>query len=191
MRGQRFEIEHLCASLVECGEQTAFTGASHAAHHVPVKLRGQGGEISDHHAAIGFIAAVQPRRAPADLCQHMRQRATAPAAAPAVDQRFPAARLVVKTVTQMAGDVVANECCTDLFGIERRHLFINGADCHTLGVVQYRAVDGPGDMIVGELAFAAHVDNLVKARQLCYGYIDRRARVSLDLIRVVRVVHPP
>ena len=170
MRSQRLEIEHLPAACFERVQQTAFAGAGQAAHDAPVKFSGQRCEIGDHRAPVGFVAAVELRGVPADLMQHVGECAAAAAAAPAIDERAPAARAVVETLAQMPRDVGADQRGAGLLGLERGHLLVERADPRALVVVEYRAVDRARDMVLGEFAFRAHVDDLVKLGELCYGH---------------------
>ena len=72
----------------------------------------------------------------------------------------------MKLFAQVARDVVADQGRADFFGIERRHLLVDRADLCALGVVQHRAVDRAGDVIVGEFAFRTDIDDGVVAVQL-------------------------
>ena len=57
------------------------------------KARGQSLEVRHDLPAEGLVAAFEAPRVPAHLAQHVRERARAPAAAPAVHERLPVARL--------------------------------------------------------------------------------------------------
>ena len=60
-------------------------------------------------APVGLVAAVELDRGPADLGQHVRHRAAAVAAAPAVDQRLPVARLVGERGFHVLRDVARHQ----------------------------------------------------------------------------------
>ena len=62
-------------------------------------------QIGNHRAAIGLVSAIETPHAPSDALHHMRQRAAAPAAAPAIHQRLPVAWLVVKAFAEVAGKI--------------------------------------------------------------------------------------
>ena len=151
VRGEFFQIQYLGALFPQCMQQPALAGAGHAADHAPVKTRGQGGEFIDNGAAVGLVAAVELADLPADLHQHMRHRAAAPAAAPAVNQRLPVARPIEHDGADVARNIRADQRGADFFGVERRNLFVDGADAFAFGVVQYRQIDRAGDVVFGEL----------------------------------------
>ncbi len=71
-------------------QQAAFAAAGGAADDAIVESRRQFVELREHGAPIALIAALQRRRVPADFAQDERHGARPLAAAPAVDQRFPA-----------------------------------------------------------------------------------------------------
>ena len=48
-------------------------------------------------------------------------------------------------------------------GFERGNLLVQGADFGTLGIVEYRAVDGAGDMVFGKFGGGADVDDFIVA----------------------------
>ena len=116
--------------------------------------------------AIGLVAAVELDCGPADFGQDVGQRAAAVAAAPAIDQRLPVARLVGKLRLQVARDVVRDQGGAHFLCFEGIDLLVERADPHPLLVVQHRAVDGAGQVVEGELALAAHVDDGVEMVQL-------------------------
>ena len=89
-----FEVERLRAFGGERGEQAALARAGEAADRPRNGSAPAARQPRDDVAAIRAVAAVELHRAPADLVQHVRQRAAALAAAPAVHERRPVARLV-------------------------------------------------------------------------------------------------
>ncbi len=104
-RSERFEVERLRTRRVERGDEAALAGSGEASDDDEVEMRRDDRELGRHMAAIRAIAAVELHRAPADLVEHVRQRATALAAAPAIHQRAPVARLVGERVLDHARDV--------------------------------------------------------------------------------------
>ena len=108
----------------------------------------------------------------------MRERVAAAAAAPAVDERAPGARPVVKPLAQVPGDIGAHERRAELLRVEGRGLLVERADERALAVVEHGTVDRAGNVIVAVLAFGADVDHLVKVGELCYGYRRPALRAS-------------
>jgi hypothetical protein len=104
--------------------------------------------------------AVELHRAPADLAQHVGERAAALAAAPAVDERRPVARLCGEWTLQHRRDVACDQCRAGTPRRKRRVLCVHRADARALRVVQHRMTRGPRNVVVGELGGAAHVDAL-------------------------------
>ena len=79
------------------------------------------------------------------------------------------ARALVEGSFQMMRDVARDQRGTHALRVERRQLLVCSADLRTLGVVEHRTVEGSRDMIDRELARRAHIDQLVKFGDLCYG----------------------
>jgi len=98
----------------------------------------------------------------------MTAASCAAAAAPAINERPPAARPAGKTRFEMARDIAADQRGADFLGIERRFLLVDGADARALGVAEHRAADRAGDVVLRELRLGTHVDHLVKLGELCY-----------------------
>ena len=164
--GERFQVEDLRSLRGEGAEQPALARARRPADDAPAKSRRQLGELGDDGAAEIAVAAVEDMDAKADLIEHRRERAAALAAAPAVDERRPLARLVEHVPLDVAGDVARHQRRAALLRVERRHLRVLGADRHPLGVVERGPVDRAGQPILGELARRACVDDGVEAAQV-------------------------
>ena len=90
----------------------------------------------------------------------MRERAAALAAAPAVDERRPVARLVGEWALEHRGDVARDQRGAGAPRGERRLLRVHRADARALVVVEHREVRRAGNVVFGELRRAAHVDAL-------------------------------
>ena len=170
MAGQRFQVEHLGAGRGQRLQQAALGAAGGAADHAVAELLRQFGQLRQDLAPVGAIAAVELGRVPADLRQDVRHGAAALAAAPAVDQRAPVPAVRGEGFLDVARDVFRHQRRAAFLRIERRDLLVQGADRGALGVVEHRAIDRAGHMVLGEFGGRAHVDDLVKLGQLCYGY---------------------
>ncbi len=83
-------------------------------------------------------------------------------------RQFPAVR--GEGLLDVARDVFRHQRRAALLRIEGRDLLVKGADRGALGVVEHRAVDRAGHVVLGEFRRRAHVYDLVKPGQLCYGY---------------------
>jgi hypothetical protein len=147
-----------------------------------------GGAARADHRPKGLVAAVELDHGPADFRHHQRQRAAAVAAAPAIHQRFPLARLVQEQGFNVPGDIARHQRGAGLARLEGAHLFVHGADDDAFGVVEHRAVDGAGDMVEREFGFAAGVDDDVEFAQCGQdivetldGGIFHRARVFIGI----------
>ena len=88
-----------------------------------------------------------------------RHRAAAQAAPPAVHQRFPVGRLVVKGIAQVARKIGADHGGAQALGLKRADLLVDGADLRTLFIAERGAVDGTGDAVERKLGWRAGVDD--------------------------------
>jgi hypothetical protein len=129
----------------------------------------------DDRTTVLAVAAGEHPRAKADLVEHERERAAALAAAPAVDEGRPVLALAGHLALEVARDVGGHQCGAALAGIEGRLLLVQGADLGAFDIGQRGPVDGTRQMVLRELAFGAHIDQLVKVGELCYGYQRRFA----------------
>src|SRR6185437_2445689 len=110
-----------------------------------------------------LVAAVEACGVPAHLPQHVRERARAAAATPAVDERPPAARLPGEALLDRARDVARGDRRAEPLRLEGRLLLVDGADERALLVVEHRNVDRAGQVVLGELRGTARVENVVEA----------------------------
>ena len=127
--------------------------------------RGQRFQLGDDGAAEFAVAAFQHLHVEADLVQHQRQRARSLAAAPAIDQRPPAARVRHHLGLDMARDIARHQRRAALARVEGRDLLVFGADESAFLVVQHRPVDGARQPVFGKFALAARVDDGVELGQ--------------------------
>src|SRR5262245_30517388 len=162
MRRQRLEIDDLGTVLAERAEQPALAGPRQAAYDAPLQRAGEALEICDHLAAVRAISAVKAPDVPADLRKDVRKCGAALASAPAIDERTPVPRTVEEARVQVARNVAAYDCRADLPRVERRKLFVDRADAGALFVIEHRTVRGAANVVRSELAFRAHIDDLVK-----------------------------
>ena len=169
MRGERFEIEYLAARSLQGPEQSALAGAGEPAHDAPSESRRQRFQCGHNGSPVGLVAATETAYAPAHLGENVGEGTTALTAPPAIEQGMPCAWTVDKPGLNMSSNVRADECCSDLFGIEGRDLFVDRANAGALGIIEHRAVYRAGNMVFRELRLGAYVDQLVKFGQLCYG----------------------
>ena len=73
---------------------------------------------------------------------------------------------VEKALLEVAGDVFRDQRGADFLCLERRHLLVQRADLDALGIIEYRAVDGAGNVVFGKLGGGADIDDLVEVRQI-------------------------
>ena len=138
---ERFEIEHLRAFGGERGEQAALAGAREAADDAKSNAPAASRACATHVAPICAIAAFELDRAPADLVQHVRERAAALSAAPAVDERAPSRAACRRTrPSSIAAMLRATTAAPARLRGERRILRVQRADARALGVVEHRVV---------------------------------------------------
>src|SRR6185312_16477677 len=103
--GEHLEVEHLGARLRERLQEAALAGPGGAADHPDADAPRERLQVRDHLPAKRLVAAVQPRRVPPDLAEHVGERAGTPAPAPAIDERAPVAGLRREALLDRARDV--------------------------------------------------------------------------------------
>jgi hypothetical protein len=165
VRGQALEVDGLHAARGEPAEDVGLGRPGVAVEQDHLRLRTGLVEPRAHVGAVGLVAALEQRHRPADLGQHRGHGVRALAAAPAVDQRREVLGPLGQRALQVGGDVSGDMRRAEAPGEQPRLLDIDGPDLGALGVVQHRQVLGPGDMVLGELGRAAHVDDRVEALQ--------------------------
>src|SRR6185369_727018 len=169
------QIERLRACVGQRPEKLTLAGTGQGAYHpeaVPCRLHG---EPRDDMAAVRAVTAVELYGPPSDLVQHMRDRAAALSAAPAIDQRLPFARLLGEYGLQHFRDVARDQRRTEPARLERRGC-VHGADPGTLVVVEDRMIARPGNMVLGEFGRATDVD-AIGVRGQCVD-VNAAARVQ-------------
>ena len=122
---RRFEVEHLRA----CGGERMRAGGScpsRSARRSRASRTAAGSASSSATTARRnvAVAAFEHVDAKADLVEHGRERAAALAAAPAVDERRPFARLVEHVALDVRRDVARDERRAALLRLERRDLLV-------------------------------------------------------------------
>src|SRR5690242_13361361 len=122
------EVQDLCAFGGKGGEQARLAAAGQAADEPVVESLRYRCERRDDVAAIGAIAAVELRRAPADFAQDMDERAAALSAAPAIDDGLPLPWLVECVIFDDVGDAMRDERCPHLARVEGRDLHVHCPD---------------------------------------------------------------
>ena len=118
MVGEAFEVEDLRARGSERVEQAALARSGRPADHPPRQPLRHRLERGDDGAAEIAVAAFEDVDAKADLLEHRRERAAALAAAPAVDERRPLARLVQHVALDVGGDVARDQRRAALLRLE-------------------------------------------------------------------------
>src|SRR5262245_60353270 len=136
MLGEPLEVEYLRPDFVERAQETALAGAGQPADDYEAKLRGKIREACHHVAAIGLVSAFELYRTPADFLQHVRERAAALAATPAVHERRPFSRLVAAVGLEDSRDVARDQRRPEALGGEARDLRVHRADFRALCVVE-------------------------------------------------------
>ena len=178
MRRQPFQIQALDAVIRQAGQHLGLAAAGQAVQQDQLQRRGrlpvmQGG---GHRPAPGLIAALQPRNGPADLLHHRGHGGRALPPAPAIDQGLKPAVAVAQRPFQMRGDVARHQGRAQATGEEFRGLDVEGSHLGPLGVVQHRQVDRAGQVVLGELARTAHVDDGVVAGERPQRHVRRQPR---------------
>ena len=171
MVGESFQVEHLCAGSAQVLQQPALAAAGGSADHAPNVARRQRLERLEDGASVGPISTVELARVPADALEHVDQGAAALAAAPAVHERAPRARLVRERLVEMACDVACDQCSADAAGVEGRAA-MQRTDLCALAVVQHRQVHRQRHVVFGEFARTAHVDDGVVRRRRTQRGVD-------------------
>ena len=169
MSGDGFEIEHLATGGRQCADQAGLARAGGTTHHTERQPRRQHLEFRHHMPTKCPVAAVELPRVPADGAQDGGHRAAAHAAAPAVDQRLPAALVTRERLLDVLRDVARDQRGADLAGEERRLLHVHRADAGALGVVEHRNIDGAGQVVERKFGGRTHVEQGVETLQFGYG----------------------
>jgi len=115
-----------------------------------------------HKTAKGLIAARDGIGPPADLSEDRGNRTGPLPAAPAMNQRTPAAIAIRQRGFKVMRDVAGDEGGADLAGGEGRDLLVNRADPGAFLVGQGGQVERAGDMILGKFGRRADVDHVIE-----------------------------
>ena len=127
---QRFQVQDLAALCLDLLQDARLGAAGGAADDEHAKALCQLSGVVHHVVAEGLVAAFDAVGIPADLAKNDLHGAAALASAPAVDQRAPVLRLVEQVFLQMARDVLRDQRCADLLGLEGGDLLVDGTDAH-------------------------------------------------------------
>jgi hypothetical protein len=168
VRGQFLEVQDLPAARGDGFQKAALAAASGAADDAETETLRQQRQLFYDVTAPGLVAALQSLCIPADFAQDVAEGAAALAAAPAIHQRPPAARLVQQVRFDVARDVLRHQRGAELLRLEGRNLFVQGADAGALFVVQHRHADRARQAVLGELARGARIDDGIEIGELCY-----------------------
>ena len=153
----------VCAPAGVQGREQTRLAAAGRAHQRDVRERlRQGDERVERGPPIGFVAAIELARLPADHIEQRRHRTRAFAAAPAIDQRPPVARPVGESRFQMVRDIARDQRRADPRGFERRYLLVRRADQHALFVAQHGRVERARNMVFREFERRAHIDDFIE-----------------------------
>src|SRR4029453_7287273 len=181
---ERFEVEHLGVDRIERVQQTALAGAGESTDDLETESRGQGFELRNDVPAPRSIASFELDGAPSDLVQKVNERAAALAAAPAIDDRRPAARLARDRTFEHRRDVARDDRRPRTLGGESRFLRVHRPDAGAFDIVQHRSVLGARDMILCKFRGRADVDAIQIRGELVDG---DRAIVAPRLVRRIQV----
>ena len=124
-----------------------------------LRLRGQ---VFHEGGAPSLVASLDQRDLEPDRAQDGGQCTAAVAAAPAIDQRFPAFGLVQHFPFNVCGDVARGQRCAALLGLEGVDLLVHGADQDAFGIVQAGPVQRTGHVVERMFVFGTGVDDGVK-----------------------------
>ena len=160
MVGKRLQVQHLRSLGLQSLQQPGFTRACGAANHPVIVACSQLRQISHQRRPEGLVATIDQRHPETDLVQDQRQRTAAFAAAPAIHQRLPVARLVQHLALNVGRNVLGDQRGADFFGLELADLLVTRADDFSLLVVQAGPVDGARQMVLRVFVLAAGVNHV-------------------------------
>ena len=143
-------------------QQPRFARTRGPADDDEVQLLDQARNIFYQRRSEGFVAAVDDAHIETDFAQNQRQRTTAFAAAPAVGQRFPVARLVHHMLDDVRRYIGRRHRRATFFRLKRVDLLVHGAHFNALGIVQCRPIQRGGQVVFVKLSLGAGVDDGVE-----------------------------
>src|SRR4051794_264504 len=109
MGGKVLQIQHLGAGASQCAENAALAAPGGPVDHPPVETRRKLLQLADDPSAVPAVAARERLRFPAHLAQDMRHGRRALAAAPAINERPPAAVLSSEECLDVPGNVLRHQ----------------------------------------------------------------------------------
>ena len=164
MGGEPLKVDHLCPEGCKMGQKMGLAGAGAAVD----KADGGGKRFfikrAGDEAAVGLIAALDGVGLPADLLQDDGEGARTLTAAPAIDQRTPAAVTIRKRALKMGGGIARDEGCADLAREKTVLLHIDRAHAGAFLVREDGKIERAGDVILCEFGGGSDVDHLVKGQ---------------------------
>ena len=158
MSRQHFQVQHLRAPAASAASRRLLPEPV-SPHTTTKRTAAAARERRDDVPAVSLVPALELHGAPADLLQHVRERAAALAAAPAIDERRPLARLVAAMRLEDARDVARDDRGAVPLGAR---MPIPARACVPTSARSSSSSTGrliaPGIWSIGELGRAAHVD---------------------------------
>ena len=158
----RLQIQHLPALRRQHLQQLRLPGPGRPGQHTePEPTRHLFQHLADV-CPVRHVPAGEDGHPPADLGHHMRERRRPHPAPPTINERPEPLRFFRQRACQVPGDVRGHQPGPESAGGERAGLMVQGADRGAFVVRQHRQVDRPRDVVLGELARRADVDDRVE-----------------------------
>ena len=161
MLRERLEVEHLRAFVARARRAAGSCPSRSARRRRDSESAAAASRAARRRGGDRRVAAVELHGAPADLVQHVRERARC-AGRRASSRRAAPSRAACRAqcVSRMRRDVARDERGADASSPRTRDACACSVPTsRALVVVEHRAVDRAGHVIVGELRRAAHVDD--------------------------------
>lgn len=159
--GHCLQIEDLGAAIAEGFQHAGLGGAGVSIHDSEAEIFHAGFEHLEDMTTVGFVAAVEHGRPPADFGKDRGEAAGALPSSPAVDERPVVPRFVREMGVEVGGNVARNQSCPELSGFEVA-LLVTNAHGGALFVRKDGQVDRSSEVILRILGWRTHVDDFIE-----------------------------
>src|SRR3981189_466440 len=136
MGSELLQVQYFFARALQGLEVAALAATRRTVDHDEAEGRRQNFQLGDDPFSVGPVTTLERLRFPADFAQDVRHRARALAAAPAVDERAPAAVLAAEQGLDVTANVLREERGAELARVEGRDLLVESTNRGALGVAQ-------------------------------------------------------
>jgi len=160
--GEPLEIEDLHAEGGQMRQDLGLRGPGVSVDHHHGRPDRPVVELLHHEAAPALVAAFQHLDPPADLAEDHGEGVRPLPAAPAVDERAPAARTVGQNLLDVTRGIAGHQRRADLAGREGVDLLVDRSDPGALLIVEDGQVDRSGHAVLLPFGRRAHVDHIVE-----------------------------